>query len=384
MSAYLSCGLVLVLPLVLAAAEPNSIQPAPSAVRGSQYPRLNADGTVTFRVTAKEARQVQVAPRGTGNGLGDQPIELSKDAMGIWTATAPVRPGFHYYQLLVDGFACNDPASKTFFGWGQESSGLDVPDSTLDFYTLKNVPHGEVRICTYHSRTTAGARRAYVYTPPGYDDQPQRRFPVLYLQHGAGESERAWTEQGKANLILDNLIAAKVAVPMLVVMENGYASPPGQATTNRTQPDSFSDLVKNDLVPFVDAKFRTLADREHRAIAGLSMGGGQAMRTGLAQLDHFAWIGSFSGAVREFDIETSYGGAFRDAATANRQLRLLWIGCGTEDRLIQGARQIHDSLTKHNVNHVWLEIPGSHEWQVWRKHLHDFAPRLFQNGTSPK
>ncbi len=379
MNGTLNSGLLLALSLT--AAQPTVDQPAPSAVRGSQYPRLHADGTVTFRVTALDARQVQVAPRGTGNGLGDKPIDLSKGANGVWTATAPARPGFHYYQLLVDKFACNDPASKTFFGWGQESSGLEVPDPALDIYTLKDVPRGEVRICTYHARTTGGPRRAFVYTPPGYDDQPSRHYPVLYLQHGAGESERAWTEQGKANVILDNLIAARLAEPMLVVMENGYAAPPDQAaaTPNRTQPDSFAELVALDLVPFIDGKFRTLADRQHRAIAGLSMGGGQAMRTGLAHLDKFAWIGSFSGALRDFNIETSYGGALRDAAAANRQLRLLWIGCGTEDRLIQGAREIHNSLTEHKVEHVWLEIPGSHEWQVWRKHLHDFTPRLFRD-----
>src|SRR5262245_8964665 len=374
-----SCHLLLALSLV--AAEPHGDRPAPSAVRGSQYPRLNANGSVTFRVTARESRQVQVAPRGTGNGLGDKPLDLAKDATGIWTVTAPVRPGFHYYQLLVDGFACNDPASRTFFGWGQESSGLEVPEPALDFYSLQDVPHGQVRICAYIARTTSGPRQAYVYTPPGYDEQPQRRYPVLYLQHGAGESERAWTEQGKANLILDNLLAAKKAEPMLVVMENGYASKAGQVPNpaDRSATDSFSELVVNDLIPFIDANFRTIADREHRAVAGLSMGGGQAMRIGLGHLDKFAWVGTFSGAVRDFNIESSYGGALRDAADANRQLRLLWVGCGTEDRLIQSARDLHQTLTQHHIEHAWYEIPGSHEWQVWRKHLHDFAPRLFSD-----
>jgi enterochelin esterase family protein len=355
-------------------------RPAPSAVRGSRYPLLHADDTVTFRVTARDAREVQVAPRGTGNGLGDQPIRMSRGEDGVWTATVPVRPGFHYYQLLVDGLACNDPASQTFFGWAQESSGLEVPDPALDFYAWKDVPHGDVRICTYHSRTAESQRQVFIYTPPGYDSNPDRRYPVLYLQHGAGESERAWTEQGKANLIMDNLIAAGRAEPMLVVMENGYATRPDQPrpASPRDQPDRFSDLVVNDLVPFIDGRFRTQADREHRAIAGLSMGGGQAMRTGLAHLDKFAWIGTFSGALRDFNVETSYGGALRDATQANRQLRLLWIGCGTEDRLIDGAREIHNALTERKVEHVWLEGSGSHEWQVWRKHLHDFAPRLFK------
>lgn len=380
MRGFIQCCFGLVFGVVAAGAESPVDKPASSAVRGSQYPLLHADGTVTFRVTAREAKQVQVAPRGTGNGLGDKPFDLSRDAGGVWTGTVLVRPGFHYYQLLVDGFACNDPASRTFFGWGQESSGLEVPDRKLNFYMLTDVPHGDVRICTYRSKTTAGPRRVYVYLPPGYDDQPLRRYPVLYLQHGAGESERAWTEQGNANLILDNLIAAEQAEPMLVVMENGYATPADQSpAATRGQPDRFGDLVINDLLPFIDGKFRTIVDREQRAIAGLSMGGGQAMRTGLAHLDKFAWIGSFSGALRDFNIETSYGGALHDAAEANRKLKLLWIGCGTEDRLFEGGRMIHKSLAEHKVEHVWFEGPGSHEWQVWRKHLQDFAPRLFHN-----
>jgi enterochelin esterase family protein len=379
MRGTLHFGFVLTLPLAVAAAEPELSKPAPSGVRGSQYPRLNANGTVTFRVSAKEARQVQVAPRGAGNGLGDSPLAMTQDAKGVWTVTAPVRPGFHYYQLLVDGFPANDPASRTFFGWGQESSGLEVPDPTLDFYQLKDVPHGDVRICNYFSRTANSPRRVLVYTPPDYDQLTDRRFPVMYLQHGAGESERAWTEQGKANNILDNLIAAGIAEPMLVVMENGYATSPDQpAATSRGQPDRFSDLVVNDLIPFIDGKFRTIADRQQRAIAGLSMGGGQAMRTGLMHLDKFSWIGAFSGAIRDFDLETSYGGALRNATEANRKIRLLWIGCGTEDRLIQPGREIHESLGKHKVEHVWFEGPGAHEWQVWRKHLYDFAPRLFR------
>jgi enterochelin esterase-like enzyme len=351
--------------------------PAPSAVRGSPFPRLNADGTVTFQVQAPEAERVQIVPRGTGNGLGDQPLDMTRGEQGRWSVTAPVRPGFHYYQLAVDGYRGNDPASQTFFGWAQESSGLEVPDPALDFYARQEVPHGDVRIVTYDSRVSAGPRRVFVYTPPGYDDDPERRYPALYLQHGAGESERAWTEQGKAHLILDNLIAAGRAVPMLVVMENGYANRPGEPS-RRGQPDRFAELVVSELVPLVDRKFRTLADREQRAIAGLSMGGGQAMRTGLANLDLFASIGTFSGAIREFDPETSFGGALGDADAANRRLRLLWIGCGSKDSLIEPARGLHEKLTGHDVKHVWFEGPGSHEWQVWRKHLHDFAPRLFQ------
>jgi enterochelin esterase family protein len=206
---------------------------------------------------------------------------------------------------------------------------------------------------------------------------------VLYLQHGAGESERGWTENGFANIILDNLLAAGKCQAMLIVMENGYASAPSDPppAPGARPADRFSELVVNDLVPFIDGKFRTQADRDHRAMAGLSMGGGQAMRTGLANLDKFAWVGTFSGALRDFNPETSYGGVFKDPTAVNKQLNLLWIGCGEEDGLFAGATRIHQAFEENNINHVWFAGPGSHEWQVWRKHLYDFAPRLFRTKT---
>lgn len=362
------------------ATDPAEGIPAPSAVRGSRYPLLHPEGRVTFRVRAPEARRVQVVGRGSNNGLTTKPLDLTRGPDGFWTLTTPVRPGFHYYQLLVDGLACNDPASHTFFGWGQETSGLEVPDPQLEYCSLKDVPHGEIRLCTYHARTTQTPRRVYVYVPPGYDADPMARYPVLYLQHGAGESERAWTEQGRLAVILDNLLAAGKARPLLVVMENGYATAPGQphVVLPNPQQDRFAELVVNDLVPFIDRKFRTRAERDHRAIAGLSMGGGQALRTGLKHLDRFAWIGSFSGALRDFDVEQGYGGALRDAQAVNARLRLLWLGCGTdEEGLYQLNKKIHEILTRHGIRHVWHEGPGAHEWQVWRQHLAEFVGRLF-------
>ena len=227
-------------------------------------------------------------------------------------------------------------------------------------------------------------RRAFVYTPPGYDQDPQRRYPVLYLQHGAGESERGWTEQGFAHIILDNLIAAQQSRAdadrdgerLRLVAERSAArarSAPGRPVQRAGRRTTWCRSST--------ASFARKADREHRAIAGLSMGGGQAMRTGLANLDKFAWVGTFSGALRDFNLETSYGGAFKDAAAINKQLRLLWIGCGEEDSLYAGAVRIHDTLTQNKIEHVWFPGSGSHEWQVWRKHLYDFAPRLFRTKT---
>src|SRR5262249_45047266 len=196
--------------------------PAPSNVRGREYPRIHSDLRITFRVTAPGAGEVLVAPRGNDSGLGAQPYPMTRGEGGVWTVTTPpVRPGFHYYELVADGFRCPDPNSETFFGWGQQTSGLEVPDPALHFYEARDVPHGEVRGVYYPSKVTEQLRRAFVYTPPGYETSG-KRYPVLYLQHGAGESERAWSMQGRANFILDNLLAEGEALPMLVVMDHGY------------------------------------------------------------------------------------------------------------------------------------------------------------------
>ncbi|MFN3325116.1 MAG: alpha/beta hydrolase [Bryobacteraceae bacterium] len=354
--------------------------PAPSNVRAREYPRIHPDRRVTFRVSAPAARSVAVAARGSDSGMnGNTPYEMKRGEDGAWQVTTdPVRPGFHYYELIVDGFRTNDPASQAYFGWAQATSGLEVPDPELDFYSARDVPHGEVRIRWYRSRVTGEMRQAYVYTPAEYDANPERRYPVLYLQHGSGENQTSWTWQGKANLILDNLIAEGKAVPMIVVMDHGYATKPGPQPSGSRGNEAFEEVVLKDLIPEIDRSYRTLTDRRSRAIAGLSMGGGQALRIGLGNPDTFAWVGSFSGAVREFDRHSSFGGALKDAEAANRRLELLWIGCGVEDRLFSAAKAFRESLAEAGVRHVWFEGPGSHEWQVWRKHFHDFAPRLFR------
>jgi len=379
----LACvGIMLLTCLAVNAQVPSDGQPATSNVRGAEYPRISPDLHVTFQIKAPSAQKVEVMPGGGANGLGKGPFEMQRAADGTWNATiGPVQPGFHYYWLLVDGVPANDPSSETYFGWGRQSSGLEVPDPALDFYDAKDVPHGDVHIHWYRAATTGQMRRVHVYTPPGYDASPKRRYPVLYLQHGAGESERGWTAQGRANFILDNLIAAGKASPMIIVMENGYASKPGAppAAGQLRGNEAFGEVVVKDLIPEIDKSYRTLADRSHRAIAGLSMGGGQAMNTGLGNLDKFASIGCFSGAVtRNFDIKTSFNGAFADPAGFNKRVPLLWIGCGTEDSLVAGSRALHNALQTAGVRHVWWEGAGLHEWQVWRKHLHEFAQLVFR------
>lgn len=352
-------------------------QPASSNVPGAQYPRVDSDLRVTFRVNAPNARKVQIKG---GDGLGKSPFDMTRDANGVWTVTTPpAAPGFHYYFVVIDGFQTNDPASETYFGYNLEASGVEVPDK-VDFYEPKDVPHGEVRTRWYFSKTTEQWRRIHVYTPPGYDGA-RGRYPVLYLQHGSGENDTSWPKQGRVAFIMDNLIAAKSAVPMIIVMENGMvaAKPGTPAQGGRPGNAAFEEVVMNDLIPMIDANYRTLTDRDHRAIAGLSMGGGQALRIGLGHLDKFAYIGSFSGAIRGFDVNTSYDGVFKDPEAFNRKVKLLWFGAGTaEAAMHSSAQSAHESLGKAGVKSVFYETPFAHEWQNWRYDLNDFAPRLFR------
>jgi enterochelin esterase-like enzyme len=359
--------------------------PATSNVPGAQYPRIQPDLGVTFRVNAPLAQKVQVKPG--GDGLGKAPFDLVRDDQGVWTVTTPpAAPGFHYYFLLVDGFQCNDPGSQTYFGWNTETSGVEVPDR-VDFYEAKEVPHGEVRARWYWSRTTGQWRRAQVYTPADYDTSRSKRYPVLYLQHGSGENETSWVKQGRVSFILDNLIAAKRAAPMIVVMENGMvASKPGAAPVEAagagrggSRNGAFEEVVMNDLIPMIDGAYRTVANREQRAIAGLSMGAGQAMQIGLSHLDKFAYIGSFSGGVRATDPKTAYNGVFADAAAFQKKVKLLWLGAGIAEAASHQANQAwHETLEKAGIRNVFFECPFAHEWQTWRYDLQDFAPRLFR------
>ncbi|MBS1850567.1 MAG: esterase [Acidobacteria bacterium] len=369
--------------------------PAPTNVPDAEYPRLNPDRSATFRIQADEAQKVQLLM-----DLGQATYEMAKAPDGMWEVTTkPLLPGFHYYLISSDGFVSTDPGSRAFFAARKEVSGIEVPAPESDFFAAKDVPHGSLRIEWYFSKTTGDWRRIYVYTPPGYE-QGTKRYPVLYLQHGWGEDETGWSRQGHENFILDNLIAAGKAQPMIIVNENGmtgihFAPPPpprpgttapSGAATHRTLASSlleerytlFDNVIAQDLVPFIDTHFRTIPDREHRALAGLSMGGGQAVRIGLHHQDLFAYLGAFSPAFFLNDTSRDYDGAFADAAKLNQRLRLLWIGVGSDDFLLDPVKQAHEKLQQAGIKHVWVESPGAHVWTVWRKYLADFAPRLFQ------
>ncbi len=384
--------------------------PASSNIRGAPYPRVHPDLRVTFRIKAPDAQKVEF------KFVGSTSYPAQKDNDGFWTATTePKVPGFHYYVLVIDGVQVNDPASETFYGTGKETSGIEVPEKGVDFYLPKDVPHGEVRERWYHSRTTDDWRRVFVYTPPGYDANRDVRYPVLYLQHGGGEDERGWPNQGHVSFILDNLLAEGKAKPMLVVMEQGYArragepvAPLGPPRTSgpgqNPRPDfsrqfsAFEDVMVNDLIPMIDATYRTIADRDHRAMAGLSMGGMQTFQITLKHLNLFSYIGGFSGAGggfggAPFDPKKADNGVMADADEFNKKVHLVWLGVGTAEgqRMHDGIKNFHAALDQAGIKNVFFESPGtSHEWLTWRRCLHEFAPLLFvtapatAQGDSPR
>ncbi|MDN3580338.1 alpha/beta hydrolase-fold protein [Mucilaginibacter flavus] len=357
--------------------------PASTNIPGIKYPQIFPDNTVFFRVKAPEAKSVQI------DLLKKYP--MTKDTGGYWTVTTdPIVLGFHYYSLIIDDVAVADPSSQTFYGMGRMASGIDIPDPEGDFYATKDVPHGEVRSVNYYSNITKAWRRANVYTPPGYDTQTDKRYPVLYLQHGSGEDETGWPTQGKMNFILDNLIAGKQATPMIVVMDRGYATEPTQPVSANVRGMSmagnvFPDVLVKEIVPLIDAKFRTLASRDQRAMAGLSMGGFQTFQTTMTNLDKFAYIGGFSGAgviQPNTDITKMYNGVFADAAGFNEKVKVLYLSVGTteQERMQTMVKDFHEALEKAGIKHVYYQSPGTaHEWQSWRRSLNQFASLIFKN-----
>jgi enterochelin esterase family protein len=377
--------------------------PATSNVPGAEMPSIHPDHSITFTLKAPNASSLQVAG---GDGLGTGPFPMTKGDDGTWSVTTPPSvPGFHYYWFVLDGVSVNDPASETYFGYGKETSGIEVPESGAEYYAIGNVPHGEVRAKSYFSKTTGGWRRAMVYTPPDYDKHPTTRYPVLILQHGSGENETGWTRQGRAQFILDNLIAAGKAKPMIVVMDRGYAlrsgTPTAAAGSNAWLQDlqgafsTFEDVVIHDLIPAIDGSYRTIPDRQHRAMAGLSMGGMQTLFITLHHLDMFAYIASLSGPIvpslrvedltagnnRQFDAKTAYGGAFADPSAFNKRVKLLWLGVGSaeSDQFRSSIGGAVFALRAAGVHLEYYESPGTaHEWQTWRRDLHELAPKLFR------
>lgn len=353
-------------------------RPAPSNVRNAEYPRIHDDRRITFRIRATDAQSVRLKPGGDDNGLGGL-MEMERGEGGIWMLTTPPAvPGFHYYWFLIDDVRVNDPGSETYFGWGRQTSGIEVPGSKGNFHEPQAVPRGTVRTHWYFSETTGAWRRAFVYAPPPYDHDTDERYPVLYLQHGAGEDERGWSNQGRMQFIMDNLLAEGQVRPMLVVMDRGYATRHGAPDDE----NAFAEVFLEELIPGIDSSYRTLPVREHRAMAGLSMGGIQTLSIALTHLDRFAYIGAFSAPARDFELTTSYGGVFTEPEQFHDRVRLLWLGAGTgEERIHASVAAIHEQLDAAGIEHEFVEYSDlAHEWQTWRHSLRDFVPRLFQGG----
>ncbi|HEY8993564.1 MAG TPA: alpha/beta hydrolase-fold protein [Lacunisphaera sp.] len=408
---------------------------------GQQYPQLNSEKRARFRIEAPTATEVAVS-------LG-RPLTVTKGEDGVWTViTSPLVEGFHYYQIIVDGARVADPNTRTFFGSSRWMSGIDVPSDDQDFFATKDVPHGVVREQPYYSSVTKQWRRCFVYTPPNYDADHSARYPVLYLQHGAGEDETAWSVQGRAGFILDNLIAEGKAKPMLIVMDNGGGSglfavpragrpggapgnslvapnatatpPPAPAATASATPggaapspapvpplasgsganpagpggpggpgpgggrppfnfSEFENILLKDIIPTIDAKYRTLADREHRGMAGLSMGGMQTRNIGFAHHDVFSHIGIFSGGT--LGDPKAVNSPLANADEFNRRVKIAFISYGEAEGGAKTLKDYCDSLTTAGLKniHYYVSPHTAHEFLSWRRSLHEFAPLLFQD-----
>lgn len=346
-------------------------------INGAEYPRIGKDGRVHFRVYAPDAKKVEISFRG----------EMTKEADGYWSLVSkePEVVGFHYYQVIIDGVAAADPNGKPFFGMGRWVSGVEIPEEDGDYYAMKDVPHGLVNQSWYFSKIRNEWRRCMVYTPAEYYNDHTKKYPVLYLQHGMGENETSWANQGKMNLIMDNLIAEGAAKPMIVVMDNGniesFNIKQGESREEAMKRfgGQFPSILVEEIIPHIESNFRTLTDRENRAMAGLSWGGLLTFNTTLNNIDKFSYIGGFSGAgsIDLKNLDTVYGGVFKDRKAFNDKVHLFFLGIGSEEHP-ERTKNLSDGLNSAGINTVYYESPGTaHEFLTWRRCLKEFVPKLF-------
>ena len=359
---------------------------AETTVPGNDFPKVDKEGRAYFRIQAPEARKVVV-------DVCSKKYDMQSDGKGGFMAvTDPLPVGFHYYFMNINGVNFIDPSTETFFGCNREAGGIEIPEgSEGDYYRpQQGVPAGQVRSIYYYStHSVAGGsaadkqgewRHALVYTPAEYE-QGKKKYPVLYLQHGMGEDETGWSKQGHMQHIMDNAIAAGKAVPMIVVMESGDIKAPFRGGNNQAGRSeygaSFYPVLLNDLIPYIDKNFRTLADREHRAMAGLSWGGHQTFDVVLTNLDKFAWMGTFSGAIFGLDVKTAYDGVFTNAAEFNKKIHYLYMNWGSDDFIKSDG--IVKQLRELGIKVEASESKGTgHEWLTWRRGLNEFIPHIFK------
>lgn len=366
---------------------------SPYNLSGAKYPRIEADSRVTFRFNAPDARKVQVS-------IVNVPYDMVKGPDSVWTYTSePQDKGYHNYWMMVDGAIVVDPATNAFMGYGHMCNGFEIPDPDGGFYELKDVPHGNVLIKNYYSTVAKSWRHIFVYTPPDYEKNTSARYPVLYLQHGGGEDERVWIEMGRTNLILDNLTAEGKIKPFIVVMETSAVGPqfpmgprpaapaaaaaapgaqppaapapgtPGAGARPRFSFDKYAELMIKDMIPWIDKNFRTMPDQAHRAMSGLSMGAMCTKSVTLAHLDVFSYIGLFS------------GGTITPAEITDKsKVKLVFMSYGSRERGSDGVKAAADVLNQAGIKSSFYISPDTaHEWQSWRRSLHEFAMLLFKD-----
>ena len=388
--------MLLLAAFALSAQVREDFKPASTNQPGHQYPMVNSQRMVRAQISAPDAKSVKL-------DIGGVKYEMVRNADGVWTGdSAPQDEGFHYYQLEIDGASVPDPGSLYYYGASRWGSGIDVPAADQDFYALKNVPHGETSEVYYFSSVTGSVRHCYIYTPAEYKSNPKKKYPVLYLQHGGGESEHGWAQQGRTGIILDNLIAEGKAVPFIVVMDNGSEvygpnnprperpaqgqRPPQGQRPQGGRPGGFGNfdfagpfrnILEKDLIPMVEANYRVIGDAQHRAMAGLSMGGMQTHAIALANPKLFSWIGIFSGGVfSKEEVDQTPG--FRETN------KLVFISFGSRElqNRFGGAadpKPITEELGQTGINTVFYVSPDTaHEWQSWRRALYQFAQKLFK------
>jgi enterochelin esterase-like enzyme len=343
---------------------------ASSNQAGKEYPKVNSEGRVKFRIVAPEAKSVGCTFR--------ESSEFTKGEDGAWYGyTRPLDEGFHYYAIKIDGAEVPDPNSLYFFGAQRWGSAVELPAKDQDFYELKNVPHGQLREIYFYSKSTDVVRRAFVYTPPGYDQNSDQKYPVLYLQHGWGENEYGWGVQGRTAWIMDNLIAEKKTKPFIIVMTYGMTNDTKPGGLRNFDIKPFETVLVDELIPYVDGNFRTLSDQPHRAMAGLSMGGMETKTITLKNLEKFSHIGLFSGGTITMDDVNKTSG-FKD------KVKLVFVSYGSRE--LEGPNRRGDpkadmeALKQGGINsHFYVSPNTAHEWQSWRRSLHEIAPLLFNN-----
>ncbi len=365
-----SVSLLLLLSVLVCSA--SNLQAAASRRQPIISPEVHPDGRVTFRLNAPNAKSVGVSIQ---FAQGVQP--MTKGESGIWSVTlGPVEPEIYEYNFIVDGLNIVDPANSWLKVWIRNSRNLvEIPGKEPMCYQQQNVPHGTLHLHKYPSKSLGVTRGLYVYTPPGYETSENIRYPVLYLLHGMGDTEDAWTGVGRANFIADNLLAAKKARPMVIVMPYGHtpSAPPDMRSLGNYA--AFEKDLIEDVIPYVQKNYNVSKEQKDRAIAGLSMGGGQSLTIGLGNIDLFGWVGAFSSAVPR---EPKLDELLANAKTKNDRLNLLWIGCGNKDFLFQTNQKFITRLNAENIRHVAHITDGGHEWRLWRIYLNELVPLLFK------